>query len=72
MLGSGYFKMTLLVSVTGGYPGLLGKSDEVQSRNMFWAFDHTMDVVTVRLVLFSDNEHGQLLPVSFEACAEDG
>ena len=34
------------------------------------AFDHTVDVMTMCLVLFTDNEHGQLGAVTLEACAK--
>ncbi len=37
---------------------------------MFWAFDHAMDVMTMCLVLLSDDEHRQLCAVTLEACAE--
>ena len=37
---------------------------------MLRTFDHTMDVVTMCLVLLSDDEHGQLGSVTLEACAE--
>ncbi len=62
--------MTLLVAVAGGVPALLGKYDEVRGRDVLGTFNHAMDVVTVRLVLLTDDEHGQLLPVTLEACAE--
>lgn len=33
---------------------------------MLGTFDHAMDVVTMRLVLFTDNKHRQLCAVTFE------
>ena len=39
---------------------------------MFWTFDDAVDVVTVRLVLLSDDKHGQLGAITLEACAVDG
>lgn len=70
MLGCGQFEMALLVAVTGGGPALLGKHDEVRGRDVLRALDHAMDVVAVGLVLFTDNEHGELGAVTLEACAE--
>jgi hypothetical protein len=64
--------MTLLVAVTGRGPALLRELDEVWGRYVFWTFDHAVDVVTVRLVLLTDDEHGQLLPVTLEPGAKDG
>ena len=46
--------------------------DEFDGIDVLGTFDHTMDVVTMCLVLFTDDEHRQLLPVTFEACAVDG
>jgi len=62
--------MALLVAVTGGGPALLGQHDEVWGSDVLRTFDHTMDVVTMCLVLLSDDEHGQLGSVTLEACAE--
>ncbi len=64
--------MALLVAVTGGRPALLGKYDEVWGSDVLGTFDHAVDVVTVRLVLLSDNEHGELGAVTLESCAVDG
>ena len=62
--------MALLVAVTGGGPAVLGEKDEVSGRDALRTFDHTMDVVTMCLVLLTDNEHRQLVAVTFEPCAE--
>ncbi len=62
--------MALLVAVAGGGPALLGKYDEFWGRDVVGTFDHTMDVVTMCLVLLSDDEHRQLGAVTLEACAE--
>ena len=62
--------MALLIAVTGGGPAVLGEKDEVSGRDVLGTFDHAMDVVTMRLVLFTDDEHRQLGAVTFEACAE--
>ncbi len=62
--------MALLVPVTGGGPALLGQYDEVWSSDVVGTFDHTMDVVTMCLVLLSDDEHGELGTITLEACAE--
>ena len=70
MLGGGQFEMALLVAVTGGGPALLGQHDEVWGSDVLRTFDHTMDVVTMCLVLLSDDEHGQLGSVTLEACAK--
>ena len=48
----------------------MGEEDEVRGRDVLRTFDHTMDVVTMCLVLLSDNEHGQLGAVTLEACAK--
>lgn len=64
--------MTLLVAVTGGGPALLGKYDEFWGRDVLRALDHTVDVVTMCLVLFTDDKHGELGAVTFEACSVDG
>ncbi len=64
--------MALLVPVTGRGPALLGQYDEVWGSDVLGTFDHTVDVVTVRLVLLSDDKHGQLGAVTLEACAVDG
>ena len=62
--------MALLVTVTGRGPALLGQYDEVWGRDVLRTFDHTVDVVTMCLVLLSDDEHGQLVTVTLEACAK--
>lgn len=49
---------------------MLGKYDEVWGSDVLGAFDHTMDVVTMCLVLLSDDEHGKLGTVALEACAK--
>ena len=48
----------------------MGEEDEVSGRDVLGTFDHTMDVVTMRLVLFLDDEHRQLGAVTFKACAK--
>ena len=58
--------MALLISVTGGGPAVLGKEDEVSGRDVLRTFDHTMDVVTMRLVLLLNDEHRQLGAVTLE------
>ena len=70
MLGCGQFEMALLVAVTGGGPALLGQYDEVWGSDVLGTFDHTMDVVTMCLVLLTNDEHGQLCAVTLEACAK--
>ena len=62
--------MALLVPVTGGGPALLGKYDEVWRIDVLGTFDHAMDVMTMCLVLLSDDEHGGLCSVTLEACAK--
>ncbi len=62
--------MALLIAVTGGRPAVLCEMDEFDGRDVLGTFDHTMDVVTMGLFLFTDDEHRQLLPVTFEACAK--
>ena len=49
---------------------MLGKYDEVNGRDVLRTFDHTMDMVTMGLVLFLDDEHRQLVAVTLEACAK--
>ena len=44
--------------------------DEVSGIDVLRTFDHTMDVVTMGLILFTDNEHRQLLPVTLEFCSK--
>lgn len=61
--------MALLIAVTGGGPALLGEKDEVSGRDVLRTFDHAMDVMTMRLVLFTDNEHRQLVAVMLELAA---
>lgn len=72
MLGCGQFEMALLVAIAGGGPALLGKYDEVRGRDVLRTFNHAMDVVTMCLVLLSDDKHGQLGAVTLESCAVDG
>ena len=48
----------------------MGEEDEVSGRDVLRTFDHTMDVVTMRLVLLLDDEHRQLDAVTLEACAK--
>ena len=48
----------------------MGEEDEVRGRDVLGTFDHTMDVVTMRLVLLSDDEYRQLGAMTFEAGAE--
>ena len=62
--------MALLIAVTGGCPAALGEEDEVSGRDVLRTFNHTMDVVTMRLVLLLNDEHRQLGAVTFEACAK--
>ena len=62
--------MALLIAVTGGCPAALGEEDEVSGRDVLRTFNHTVDVVTMRLVLFPDDKHRQLVAVAFEACAK--
>ena len=62
--------MALLIAVTGGGPAVLSEEDEVSGSDVLGTFDHTMDVVTMRLVLFLDDKHRQLVAVTFEAGAE--
>ena len=64
--------MALLVAVTGRGPALLGQYDEVWGRDVVGTFDHTVDVVTMCLVLLSDDKHRQLGAVTLKACAVDG
>ncbi len=62
--------MALLVAVAGRGPAFLGQYDEVWGRDVLRTFDHAMDVVTMCLVLLSDDEHRQLCAVTLEACAK--
>ena len=62
--------MALLIAVTGGCPAVLSEEDEVSGRDVLGTFDHTMDVVTMRLVLLLDDKHRQLGAVTLEACAK--
>ena len=62
--------MALLIAVTGGGPAALGEEDEVSGRDVLGTFDHAMDMVTMRLVLFTDNKHRQLGAVALEICAK--
>ena len=48
----------------------MGEKDEVSGRDVLRTFNHAMDVVTMGLVLFTDNEHRQLGAVTFELGAE--
>lgn len=70
MLGRGQFEMALLVPVTGGGPAALGEEDEVSGSDVLGTFDHTMDMVTMRLVLLTNDEHRQLGAVTLEAGAK--
>ncbi len=38
--------------------------------DVLWTFNHTMDVMTMGLVLFTDDEHRQFSDVSFEFCSK--
>ena len=62
--------MALLIAVTGGGPAVLSEEDEVSGRDVLGTFDHAMDVVTMCLVLLTDNEHRQLGAVTFEFCSK--
>ncbi len=64
--------MALLIAVTGGGPAVLSEMDEVNGRDVLRTFDHTMDVVTMGLVLFTDDKHRQLVAVTFELDAVGG
>jgi len=64
--------MALLIAVTGGGPAVLCEMDELNGIDVLGTFDHTMDVVTMGLVLFTNDEHRQLVAVTLEACAVDG
>ena len=44
--------------------------DEVSGWDVLGTFDHTMDVVTMGLVLFTDDEHRQLVAVTLEFCSK--
>ncbi len=48
----------------------MSEMDEVNGRDVLGTFDHTMDVVTMGLVLFTDDEHRQLGAVTFELGAK--
>ena len=48
----------------------MGEENEVSGRDVLGTFDHTMDVVTMGLVLLLDDEHRQLGAVTFKACAQ--
>jgi len=50
----------------------LSQMDEVSGSDVLRTFDHAMDVVTMGLILFTDDEHRQLVAVTFEACAIGG
>ena len=62
--------MALLIAVTGRGPAALGEEDEVSGSNVLRTFDHTMDVVTMGLILLLNDEHRQLGSVTLEAGAE--
>ena len=62
--------MALLVAVTGRGPAALSEKDEVSGRDVEGTFNHTMDVVTMRLILFVDDEHRQLGAVTLETGAK--
>ena len=38
--------------------------------NVMWTLDHTIDVVTMCLVLLSDDKHGELGTVTLKACVK--
>ena len=61
--------MALLIAVTGGCPAVLCEMDEFDGNNVLGTFDHAMDVVTMCLVLLTDNEHRQLGAVTLELAA---
>ena len=48
----------------------MGEEDEVSGRDVLRTFNHTMDVVTMRLILLLNDEHRQFGAVTFEACAK--
>ena len=48
----------------------MGEEDKVSVRDVLGTFDHAMDVVTMRLVLFLDDKHRQLGAVTFELDAK--
>ena len=58
--------MALLIAVTGGCPAALCEEDEVSGRDVLRTFNHTMDVVTMRLVLLLNDEHRQLGAIALE------
>jgi len=58
--------MALLIAVTGGGPAVLCEMDELNGIDVLRTFDHAMDVVTMCLVLFTNDEHRQLVAVTFE------
>ena len=64
--------MALLIAVTGGGPAVLCEMDELNGIDVLGTFDHTMDVVTMCLVLLLDDEHRQLGAVTLKACSVDG
>ena len=64
--------MALLIAVTGGGPAVLCQYDEVSRSDVLGTFDHAMDVVTMCQVLLTDDEHRQLVSVTFELDAVGG
>ena len=62
--------MALLIAVTGGRPAVLSEMDELNGSDVLGTFNHAMDVVTMCLVLFTDDEHRQLGAVTFEFCSK--
>ena len=62
--------MALLIAVTSGGPAALGEEDEVSGRDVLRTFNHAMDVVTMRLVLFTNDKHRQLGAVTLELDAK--
>ena len=62
--------MALLIAVTGGGPAVLCQKDEVSGSDVEGTFNHAMDVVTMSLVLLTDDEHRQFVAVMFEFGAE--
>ena len=47
----------------------MSEMDEVNGRDMLGTFDHAMDVVTMGLVLLTDDEHRQFVAVTLKFCA---
>ena len=47
----------------------MGEEDEVSGRDVLRTFNHTMDVMTMGLVLLTDDKHRQLVAVMLELAA---